>query len=50
MMKKTEEVSYKKLKYTCNPNIFKFDTTDELKNDYRGVGNYLYKKLFRQIV
>ena len=37
-MKKTEEVSYKKLKYTCNPNIFKFDTTDELKNDYRGVG------------
>ena len=37
-MKKTEEVLYKKLKYTCNPNIFKFDTTDELKNDYRGVG------------
>ena len=37
-MKKTEEVSYKKLKYICNPNIFKFDTTEELKNDYRGVG------------
>lgn len=37
-MKKTEEVSYKKLKYICNPDVFKFNTTDEIKNNYRGVG------------
>lgn len=37
-MKKTEEVSYKNLKYTCDPEVFKFNTTDELTNNYKGVG------------
>lgn len=30
-MKNTKELSYKELKDICNPNIFKFDTTAELK-------------------
>lgn len=37
-MKKTNEVSYKKLKYTCNPDVFNFKTTDELTTNYKGVG------------
>ncbi len=37
-MKNTNEVSYKKLKYTCNPDIFNFETTDELNTNYKGVG------------
>lgn len=37
-MKKTNEVSYKKLKYICNPEIFKFKTTEELKSNYKGIG------------
>ncbi len=37
-MKKTNEVSYKKLKYICNPEIFKFNTTEELKSNYKGIG------------
>ena len=37
-MKKTNEVSYKQLKYKCDPNVFKFETTEEVKNNYKGVG------------
>ncbi len=37
-MKKVNEVSYKKLKYRCNPEIFKFETTAELKSNYKGIG------------
>ena len=37
-MKRTNEISYKKLKYTCNPDIFKFETTDDLERNYKGIG------------
>ena len=37
-MKNTNEVPYKKLKYTCNPNVFKFETTEELTSNYKGIG------------
>lgn len=37
-MKKTNEVSYKDLKYICNPDIFNFETTDEVEQNYRGIG------------
>lgn len=37
-MKKTNEVPVRKLKYTCNPEIFDFETTEELQNNYKGVG------------
>lgn len=37
-MKKTNEVSYKDLRYTCNPDIFNFETTDELESNYKGIG------------
>ncbi len=37
-MKKTNEVSYKDLRYICNPDIFKFETTDELDSNYKGIG------------
>lgn len=37
-MKRTNEVPVKKLKYTCNPDIFKFKTTEELRTKYKGVG------------
>ena len=37
-MKKTNEVSYKDLKYVCNPDIFNFETTDEVEQNYRGIG------------
>ena len=37
-MKNTNEVSYKKLKYTCNPDVFDFETTDELTSNYKGIG------------
>ena len=37
-MRKTNEVSYRDLKYKCNPEIFKFETTEELRTNYRGVG------------
>ena len=30
-MKSKNELSYKDLRITCNPNIFKFDTTEELE-------------------
>ena len=37
-MKKTNEVSYKELKYNCDPNIFDFETTEEIEANYKGVG------------
>ena len=37
-MKETKEVSYKKLKYVCNPDIFNFVTTEELERNYNGIG------------
>ena len=37
-MKTTNEVSYKKLKYTCNPDVFNFVTTEELERNYEGIG------------
>lgn len=37
-MKNTNEISYKKLKYTCNPDIFKFETTDGVDINYKGIG------------
>ena len=37
-MKSTNEVSYKKLKYTCNPDVFNFVTTQELERNYNGIG------------
>lgn len=37
-MKNTNELSYKKLKYTCDENVFDFNTTEEVKNNYKGIG------------
>ena len=37
-MKKDKELSYKKLKVTCNPDIFKFDTTEDLDSITTGIG------------
>ncbi len=37
-MKKTNEVSYKDLRYTCNPDIFNFETTEEIEAGYKGLG------------
>lgn len=37
-MKNTNEVSYKKLKFTCDEDEFDFNTTEEVKNNYRGIG------------
>ncbi len=37
-MKNTNEVPYKKLKYTCNPDILDFVTTEELDRNYEGIG------------
>ena len=37
-MKRTNEVSYKDLKYTCNPNVFNFETTEEVDSNYKGLG------------
>ena len=37
-MKNTKEVSYKKLKYICNPDVFEFVTTEELERNYAGIG------------
>ena len=37
-MKNTKELSYKKLKFVCSPDIFKFDTTESLSTNYKGVG------------
>ena len=37
-MKNVNELNYKKLKYTCNPDIFKFETTEELEPIQEGIG------------
>lgn len=37
-MKSKNELSYKDLRITCNPNIFKFDTTEELEPIRTGIG------------
>ena len=37
-MKNTKEVSYKNLKYVCDPDIFNFVTTEELERNYDGIG------------
>lgn len=37
-MKNTNEVNYKELRYNCDENIFKFDTTENLETNYRGIG------------
>ena len=37
-MKSKNELSYKDLKITCNPNIFEFETTEELEPIKTGIG------------
>ena len=37
-MRKQREVSYKNLKYTCDPEIFDFETTADLDSNYQGIG------------
>ena len=37
-MKNEYELSYKSLKSTCNPNIFKFETTESLEPIRGGIG------------
>ncbi len=37
-MKNKNELSYKDLKMTCNTNLFKFDTTEELESIQTGIG------------
>ncbi len=37
-MKNTKEVSYKDLRYNCNPEIFDFETTEDLNTVYKGMG------------
>ena len=37
-MKNNYELSYKDLKYICNPNVFKFTTTEELDGITTGIG------------
>ena len=37
-MKNTNEVSYKELKYVCDPNVFNFVTTEEIERNYDGIG------------
>ena len=37
-MKNTKEVSYKELKYVCDPNVFNFVTTEEIERNYDGIG------------
>ena len=37
-MKSKNELSYKDLKITCNPNIFNFETTEELEPIRTGIG------------
>lgn len=37
-MKKEFELSYRSLKSTCNPNLFKFDTTESLEPIQGGIG------------
>ena len=37
-MKNKNELSYKNLKMTCNPNVFDFNTTEDLKSIQEGIG------------
>ena len=37
-MKNKNELNYKQLKMTCDPNVFKFDTTDNLESITTGIG------------
>ena len=37
-MKNKNELSYKDLKITCNPQIFQFETTEELEPIHTGIG------------
>ena len=37
-MKNTNEVSYRNLKYRCNPDILNFVTTEELERNHDGIG------------
>ena len=37
-MKSKNELSYHDLKMTCNPNLFKFETTEELESIQSGIG------------
>lgn len=37
-MKNKNELSYKDLKMTCNPEVFKFNTTEELEPIQTGIG------------
>lgn len=37
-MRNNYEVEYKRLKYTCDPNVFNFETTEEIKSYYKGIG------------
>ena len=37
-MKKSNELSYKELKMMCNPELFPFETTEELQNMASGIG------------
>ncbi len=37
-MRSTNEISWKNLKYKCNPDIFNFVTTEELERNYDGIG------------
>ena len=37
-MKNKNELNYKNLKMTCNPNVFKFETTEELEPIQTGIG------------
>ena len=37
-MKNKNELSYKKLKMTCDPSVFNFDTTEELESIQTGIG------------
>ena len=37
-MKKNNELSYKDLKMTCDPNVFKFNNTSEIESIHTGIG------------
>ena len=37
-MKNKNELDYKQLKMTCDPNLFKFETTDNLAPIISGIG------------
>ena len=37
-MRNNFEIPYRNLKYTCDPSIFKFTTTADVKSNYKGLG------------